>query len=159
MYLSKQSIVYHYHHITHEFLFESNAPLDPLETKFHGVNMYSKPANSTFLKPPAITKNEIVIFENNKWVVKKDTRETVVYKKKDDIENINNIKYHDIVVKTKEDVDVITSSLIKMLGEDKAKTEKMIAGTKPCESWKMFVKNRKQLLEEGQKFISLHNIV
>jgi len=67
--------IYNYHKITKEFLFESEAKLDPLETKLKKENVYLIPNNATEQPiPKKILKGQIVVFENNKWVIKKDIR-------------------------------------------------------------------------------------
>ena len=190
-YISKSDKIYTYHPISYEYMGEGIANLDPLETKIHGVDLYAKPSNSTFLKPPKIKKNEVLIFENGKWVKHTDFRGSVYYLKDTtkititeiDVEIPPNsilnppdpslvkpiyndgewvesaIFYKEIPVETKNDVDMITHNLINELGEDKAKTEKMIAGDEPCEVWDTFIENREILLQEGREFITLHNLV
>lgn len=68
------------------------------------------------------------------------------------------ILFHDIVVKTKKDVDVITSNLIKNCDEEKVKTEKLIAGNNPCESWDIFIEKRSKLIQEGNDFITKYDL-
>ena len=69
------------------------------------------------------------------------------------------IIYRGIMVETKKDVDLVTSSLIKDLGEDKAKTEKLISGNNPSEIWFNFIQNREKLIQEGNDFISKYNLI
>lgn len=191
--LSKQNKVYNFHPETKEFLFESNATLDPLETKKLGENVYIKPAFSTFIKPVKAKKNQVMVFdiENYKWISKKDFRGTEYYDKNGEkhiITNIDEIVPKDAIlepmptnfitkpkyengrwaesgliykgceVKTKKDVDDITKSLIRNAGEEKAKTEKLLAGNKKCEIWDEFIEKRKILIEEGNTFIKDNNL-
>jgi hypothetical protein len=61
-------------------------------------------------------------------------------------------------VKSKKDVDVITSNLIKNCGEEKAKTEKLICGNENCEVWNNFIKERQKIINEGNDFVSKYNL-
>lgn len=69
------------------------------------------------------------------------------------------LKFKNKVVQNSEDVKQITSRLISRLGEDKAKTEKIIAGNNPCPIWDEFLKKRNELLKECQDFIAQHNLI
>lgn len=70
----------------------------------------------------------------------------------------NGVVYKGQLVKTKKDVDSITTSLIRNAGEEKAKTEKLLAGNKKCEIWDEFIEKRKILIEEGNAFIKDNNL-
>jgi hypothetical protein len=59
--------IYHYDPITKEYAGESDARLDPLESKKQGENVYLIPANTATEKPPIPNENEIVMFDNNNW--------------------------------------------------------------------------------------------
>jgi len=59
---------------------------------------------------------------------------------------------------TKADVDKITSERIAALGEDRAKTEKLLAGTKACAIWDDFITARTAILKEGDKFITANKL-
>jgi len=67
--------------------------------------------------------------------------------------------YKGFRVSTKEDVDLITKGSINSLGEEKAKSEKLIAGDGPCEIWDTFVVMRAALLKEGNDFVAEHNLI
>ena len=67
--------------------------------------------------------------------------------------------FHGYNVSTKADVDGITTMLITNLGEDKAKTEKLIAGDGPCPIWDEFVAARALLLQENDDFITANNLI
>lgn len=71
--------IYHYHKKTGELINESEARLDPLETKKQGRDIYAVPANATDIKPPKTKKNEVPVFVKVKWEVKSDYRGTVYY--------------------------------------------------------------------------------
>lgn len=186
-----QDTIYIYNPITFEYVGTSKAKLDVLGTKALGKKRYTKPAHSTFIKPPKAKKNEIVIFEKVGWAIKKDFRGSVYYEKngkKHIIEKINEtipewavlleppknfkepvydtndnkwvdrsivkeLKYNNISVRTKEDVNKVTSDLIKNLGEEKIKTLKLLAGNGECKEWDDFIITREKLLEEGKLFI------
>jgi len=62
--------------------------------------------------------------------------------------------YQSQVVATKADVDAITRQRIIDLGEEKAKTEKLLAGESPCPVWNEFVAQRAIILAEGEVFIA-----
>jgi len=66
--------------------------------------------------------------------------------------------YNSQVVATKADVDRITAVRIAALGEEKAKTEKLIAGTDACASWDTFVAARAVILQEGETFITANSL-
>lgn len=65
--------------------------------------------------------------------------------------------YKGNIVDNKKQVDDITKKLISELDEEKAKTEKLIAGINECPIWDEFIKNREILLSEGKKFIEDNN--
>jgi hypothetical protein len=67
--------------------------------------------------------------------------------------------YKGFPVETKADVDAITNKCISSLGEDKAKTEKLLAGDNPCPIWDTFVATRQILIDEGNAFITANNLV
>ena len=56
-------------------------------------------------------------------------------------------------------MDAITRQRIIEIGfEEKAKSEKLIAGDNPCPIWDAFVQQRSALLSEGDAFISENNL-
>ncbi|RLI38355.1 hypothetical protein DRO66_01880 [Candidatus Bathyarchaeota archaeon] len=57
-------------------------------------------------------------------------------------------------VETVEDVNLVTRNAIRDLGEDKAKTEKIIAGDGVCPIWDDFILARQVILNEGKAFIA-----
>ncbi|MCX5828772.1 MAG: hypothetical protein NTV58_12355 [Deltaproteobacteria bacterium] len=61
-------------------------------------------------------------------------------------------------VTTKADVDQITSQLIIALGEAKAKTEKLMAGSDPCPIWDTFIAARAVILQEGDEYIIANSL-
>lgn len=61
--------------------------------------------------------------------------------------------FQGIKVETKADVDRITRQRIADLGEEKAKTEKLIAGDGECAVWDEFVAQRAIVLQEGEDCI------
>lgn len=66
--------LYLYDEITKEYIETIEAYIDPEETKIAGKEVYMYPANSTNLEPPLVGNNEIVLFENDNWVIKPDYR-------------------------------------------------------------------------------------
>jgi len=56
-------------------------------------------------------------------------------------------------VTTKNEVDRITRQRISDLGEEKAKTEKLLAGAGACTIWDEFIAARAVILQEGDDFI------
>jgi hypothetical protein len=66
--------------------------------------------------------------------------------------------YQEVVVQTKADVDKITAQRIADLGEDKAKTGKLLAGTSACQIWDDFISARAAILKEGDDFIATNNL-
>ena len=61
-------------------------------------------------------------------------------------------------VRAKADVDKITAQRIADLGEQKAKTEKLLAGTKACTIWDDFIAARAGILKEGDDFIAANSL-
>lgn len=61
--------VYHYHKRTFEYQGETNAKLDPEETKLQGKEIYRCPALATFKAPPARPEGHALKFVNNEWVL------------------------------------------------------------------------------------------
>lgn len=65
----------------------------------------------------------------------------------------NALLYQEVVVQTKADVDKITARRIADLGEDKAKTEKLLAGIEDCPVWDEFIAARAAIIKEGKDFL------
>lgn len=61
-------------------------------------------------------------------------------------------------VASKADVDAITRLRIIDLGEEKAKTEKLLAGSDPCPLWDAFIAQRAILLQEGDAFVAANDL-
>ncbi len=68
------------------------------------------------------------------------------------------IIYNGVTVESKADVDAQTVKRIFDLGEEKAKTEKLIAGADACEIWDVFLAARAVVLAEGEDCISTNNL-
>ena len=66
-------IIYNYDLITKEYIGESQADLDPEETKRQGKEVYLIPACATTVKPPKPRTNETVIY-NDGWQIVPDFR-------------------------------------------------------------------------------------
>lgn len=64
------------------------------------------------------------------------------------------IVFQGVAVSSKADVDAITRQRIVDLGEEKAKTEKIIAGVGECPLWDEFIAQRAIILQEGEDCIS-----
>lgn len=73
--------IYNYHPITNEYIGESTADIDPLESKIQKKEIYLAPANSTELKPPITYTNQVACFESGQWIVKPDFRGQTYYDK------------------------------------------------------------------------------
>ena len=73
--------IYNFNKITGEFLGESTAHIDPLETQQQEKNVYLMPANATLIAPPTVNKNEVAIFNGEQWEIKKDFRGQKVFNK------------------------------------------------------------------------------
>lgn len=71
--------IYNYHPNTGEFLKESTASIDPLESKLAGTPIYMLPAFATFIKPPDFTENEVPVWISGAWALKPDFRGTKYY--------------------------------------------------------------------------------
>jgi|GEM_PF-2288631 len=66
--------------------------------------------------------------------------------------------YGGVVVASKADVDRVTRQRIVDLGEEKAKTEKILAGTEACAIWDTFIAARAVILQEGEDFIAANSL-
>lgn len=66
-------IIYNYDPNTYEYIGESEASLDPEESKIQGKDVYLIPAYATDKKPPKAKVNEIVIYDNG-WQIEDDFR-------------------------------------------------------------------------------------
>lgn len=66
-------IIYNYDFLTKEYIGESQADLDPEETKQQGKDVYLIPACATEVKPPKAHANEVVIYEDG-WKIEADFR-------------------------------------------------------------------------------------
>ncbi len=70
--------IYNYHSNTKEFIGESYAQLDPLETELQNKNIYLTPKYATTENPPIVKVEEVAVFENG-WVIKEDHRGKTVF--------------------------------------------------------------------------------
>ena len=61
-------------------------------------------------------------------------------------------------VTTKNDVDRITRARISALGEEKAKTEKLLSGAGACAIWDEFIAARAVILQEGDDFVAANDL-
>lgn len=68
------------------------------------------------------------------------------------------IVFQGVNVDSKAAVDRITSQRISAIGEEKAKTEKLLAGTNACAIWDAFIAARAVILQEGDNFIAANNL-
>ena len=66
--------IFHFDKATGELLGESEARLDPLETKGKGSEAYLVPANATEIAPPEAGKNEKAVFDGSTWRLVPDFR-------------------------------------------------------------------------------------
>lgn len=67
-------IIYNYDEITHEYLGQSYADLDPQETADQGKDVYLIPANATTVKPPAQKKDKARVWQDTEWQYVADYR-------------------------------------------------------------------------------------
>ena len=66
--------------------------------------------------------------------------------------------YEGHVVSTSARVKELTRKKITELGEDKAKTLKIIAGNNYCEEWEIFLVKRDEILRDSENFIRDNNL-
>ena len=80
----EEMIVYKYDKYTGEYLGETRAFLDPLETKKRGVSIFAYPSSTTDVEPLQAKEGFIVIYDKDKkkWEYKVDYRGRKVYNKK-----------------------------------------------------------------------------
>ena len=72
-------INYNYNKITGEFVGESQAKIDPLESEVQKKFVYILPAYATQIAPPTVNLNEAAVFNGGAWEVKSDYRGSKVY--------------------------------------------------------------------------------
>ena len=182
--------IYHYSGETGEFLWASEARLDPLETKKTGSPVYLRPANSTPDAPSAAGEHQAAVYRDGAWSLVNDYRGQK-YWNKDTGEEVTiqdlgaldadlvateptsglfqpqwdgsqwietALVYGGAVVASKADVDRVTRQRIVDLGEEKAKTEKILAGTEACAIWETFIAARAVILQEGEDFITANSL-
>lgn len=95
--------IYNYNRETFEYLYETEARLDPEESKIQDSEIYLLPAYATFNKPSTnLLKDEVHVFNinKNKWVRTKNYRGKIIYNKSDlsskvitELGDIDNTKY------------------------------------------------------------------
>lgn len=66
--------IYNYHSTTKEFLRESFAQLDPLESELQNKDIYLIPKYATTEEPPITKVEEVTVFENESWSIEEDHR-------------------------------------------------------------------------------------
>lgn len=74
-------LIYNYDKETKCYIYESEAHLDPLESKKQSKNVYLIPSNCTIQHPPLFNENEIPVWNIDNWEIKKDFRGETVYSK------------------------------------------------------------------------------
>jgi len=74
-------IIYNYDSITLEYIGESEARLDPEETRIQKKEIWLLPLYATFIKPIKVAKNKVAVFVNDKWIEAHDYRGQLVYSK------------------------------------------------------------------------------
>ena len=92
--------IYNYDKTTKEYLFESEASLDPQATKNQGKEVYLIPDCATDKKPPSIHEHEVLIFDNV-WKIVSDYRGLYIVNSDmipEIVEEIGNIKEGYIVI-------------------------------------------------------------
>jgi hypothetical protein len=73
--------VYNFDVETGEFISETLAQIDPLETKLAKRNIYMLPANATFKQPGNPANGRIMVWDGEKWSSKTDARGSVYFDK------------------------------------------------------------------------------
>lgn len=71
---------YFYSEDTKEFVFESDAFIDPLETELAGKEVYMLSANATFVEPPAKREGYAIVWNGTEWEEVEDHRGTLYWK-------------------------------------------------------------------------------
>ena len=92
--------IYNYDKTTKEYLFESEASLDPQATKNQGKEVYLIPDCATVKKPPSIQEHEVLIFDKV-WKIVSDFRGQYIVNSDmipEIVEEIGNIKEGYIVI-------------------------------------------------------------
>jgi len=68
------------------------------------------------------------------------------------------LAYNGVAVASKADVDRVTRQRISGLGEERAKTEKLLAGAEKCASWDAFIAARAVILQEAEAFVEKNKL-
>lgn len=92
--------IYNFDKTTKEYLFESEASLDPQATKNQGKEVYLIPDCATDKKPPSIREHEVLIFDNV-WKIVSDYRGLYIVSEEmvpEIVEEIGNIKEGYIII-------------------------------------------------------------
>jgi hypothetical protein len=73
--------IYNYNPTTFEFIIESEAALDPMETEIQGQDVFLLPAHATFVEAPVAGDNEVAVFDEDTetWSLEIDHRGDVQY--------------------------------------------------------------------------------
>ncbi len=74
--------IYNYDETTKEYLNNTEADKDPIQSEIIGDFVPLIPANATLTEPPLFEENQIPVFENGEWIIKPDYRKN--YYKVDD---------------------------------------------------------------------------
>lgn len=70
---------YFYSEDTKEFVFESDAFIDPLETELAGKEIYMLSANATFVEPPVKREGYAIVWNGTEWEEVEDHRGTLYW--------------------------------------------------------------------------------
>ena len=77
----KTKPAYAYDKKTNEFLGETIAYLDVEESEIQETDIFTLPANATFIAPPELNQNQAAVFNGEAWEITSDFRGKMVYKK------------------------------------------------------------------------------
>jgi len=66
--------IYHFKQDTNEYIGETKARIDPLETTIQGREVYLLPANATTIKPPAVPSGMVAVKTESGWITLNDNR-------------------------------------------------------------------------------------
>lgn len=80
--------IFNYQPDTGEFVGQSTARIDPLETEAQGQNVYLIPANATTVAPPAAPDGKAAVFDGVAWALVDDYRGQTIYGPDDETKEV-----------------------------------------------------------------------
>jgi len=110
--------LYNYNPATLEYIGDSEAELDQLESQIQNKEVYLIPQYATFYRPQKTKKNKVACFKEDKWVIEDDFRNEIYY----DLETRKQV----IITEIGKLKETLVKELPKDLEEERAKALKQL---------------------------------